>query len=112
MKLTKNITLIEYMIDYVDLREPKPREHHRDTIHMDGGRISALRRLGQTVHNYVLQMYAAQGLNVCKVTKGETIEAAADLDELWSTTSVKILAARTTQALKALKAAGPQRGED
>lgn len=112
MNLTKNINLTEYIVDYVDLREPKPRTVRRDTVHLDGGRLSALRRLGQTVHNYILKMYAAQGLNVCKVTKGETIEAAVDLDAMWAATAEKILAARTARAMKDTGAAGTQGKEN
>lgn len=48
MKLEKRITLTAYEVEYIDTREPKPRTIHWEQIVLDGGRLSALARLGQT----------------------------------------------------------------
>lgn len=46
MKLEKRITLTAYEVEYIDNREPKPRTIHWEQIVLDGGRLSALARLG------------------------------------------------------------------
>ena len=41
MKTEKTINLTAYMVEYIDQREPKPRNVHTQTVVLDGGKISA-----------------------------------------------------------------------
>ena len=46
MKFFKTINLTAYEVEYIDQREPKPRTVKHEAVVLDGGRISALGRLG------------------------------------------------------------------
>ena len=83
MKLEKRITLTAYEVEYIDTREPKPRTIHWEQIVLDGGRLSALARLGQTPAAFIAQQYEAAGFRVASIHRGETIEARVDLPALW-----------------------------
>lgn len=48
LRLEKRITLHTFDVEYIDQREPKPRAVHHELCVLDGGRVSALERLGQT----------------------------------------------------------------
>ena len=83
MRLTKKINLTDYTIFYVDLRDPKPRQSVEDQSVLDGGRISALRRLGQTDTGWIVAQYEKRGLAVEGIVKGKPVTAEVDLVELW-----------------------------
>ena len=83
MKLTKDITLIPYSVEYYDLRDEKPRRVYPDTVILDGGRISALRRLGMKPQGYLARLYAEKGCSVCGVHKGQPYTVQIDLEQLW-----------------------------
>lgn len=83
MKLAKEITLTAYTVEYFDLRQPKPRTPLVDSIVLDGGRISALRRLGKSDHGYIAKLYEAQGFGGVRVIKGRTYTVPVELSELW-----------------------------
>lgn len=83
MRLTKQINLTDYTVFYVDLRDPKPRRILEDTVILDGGRISALRRLGQTDTGWIVAQYEKRGLAVESIVKGKPVTAEVDLVELW-----------------------------
>lgn len=85
MKLTKEIMLTPYAVEYYDLREAKPRKAHPDTVIIDGGRISALHRLGLTVRGYIARQYEDQGCSIGSISKGKTYTIQADLNALWAT---------------------------
>lgn len=78
MKLTKEINLTEYAVEYFDLRQPKPRQPLADRIVLDGGRISALRRLAKSDHGYIAKLYEAQGYGGVRVTKGRSYTVAVE----------------------------------
>lgn len=84
MNLEKRITLTAYEVEYIDTREPKPRTIHREQIVLDGGRLSALARLGQTPAAFIAQQYEAVGFRVASLHRGESIEARIDLPALWA----------------------------
>lgn len=83
MRLTKKINLTDYTVFYVDLRDPKPRQSFEDHVILDGGRISALHRLGQTDTGWIVSMYEKRGLAVEGIVKGKPVTAEVDLTELW-----------------------------
>lgn len=83
MKLTKEITLIGYTVEYFDLRQPKPRTMHTETFVLDGGRLNALHRLNRSGHGYIANLYEAQGYGGVRVIQGKTISAPVDLNDLW-----------------------------
>lgn len=90
MKTEKTINLTAYTVEYIDPREPKPRTVRTETVIMDGGRISALHRLGMNPGGYITQQFERRtGCTVASVRKGESLTACIDLAELWQQTTVQ-----------------------
>ena len=86
MKTEKTINLTAYTVEYIDPREPKPRKVHKEIYVLDGGRISALHRLGINPGGYITQQYERRtGCTVTTVRKGQTLTAIVDLAELYHT---------------------------
>lgn len=83
MKLTKQINLVLYGVELYDTRQPKPRTAIPDSVVIDGGRISALRRLGQSVTGYITGLYEVQGYAVGKIQKVREYSAVVNLADLW-----------------------------
>lgn len=90
MKLEKIITLTAYEVEYIDQRQPKPRTVHRETVVLDGGKLSALERLGMRPAGYLAQQFERSGYTVATIRRGETINAHVDLAELWDKTRKEI----------------------
>ena len=90
MKFEKTITLTAYEVEYIDQRQPKPRTICRETVVLDGGRISALNRLGMRPAGYIAQQFERSGYTVATIRRGETINAHVDLAELWDKTRKEI----------------------
>lgn len=90
MKLEKIITLTAYEVEYIDQRQPKPRTVHRETVVLDGGKLSALERLGMRPAGYLAQQFERSGYTVATIRRGETINAHVDLSELWDKTRKEI----------------------
>ena len=83
MKFEKTITLTAYEVEYIDQRQAKPRTVYRDTVILDGGKLSALERLGMRPASYLTDQFAKDGYTVASVQRGETINANVDLREQW-----------------------------
>ena len=90
MKFEKAITLTAYEVEYSDQRQPKPRTIHRETVVLDGGKLSALERLGMRPAGYLAQQFERNGYTVTTIRRGETINANVDLAELWDKTRKEI----------------------
>ena len=90
MKFLKNITLTAYEVEYIDQRQEKPRTVHRETVVLDGGKLSALERLGMRPAGYLAQQFERSGYTVATIRRGETINAHVDLAELWDKTRKEI----------------------
>ena len=63
MKIEKRVNLYAFEVEYIDQREAKPRTVRRETVVLDGGRVSALGRLGQSPQDWICQQYARAGLH-------------------------------------------------
>lgn len=97
MKLEKRITLTAYEVEYIDTREPKPRTIHWEQIVLDGGRLSALARLGQIPAAFITQQYESAGFRVSSIHRGESVEASVDLPALWAEVQKEKAVRRLTQ---------------
>lgn len=86
----ESITLTAYEVEYIDQRQPKPRTVHRETVVLDGGKLSALERLGMRPAGYLAQQFERSGYTVATIRRGETINAHVDLAELWTRTRNEI----------------------
>lgn len=84
MNLEKKINLIAFEVEYIDTREHKPRAVHWEQIVLDGGRLNALSRLGQTPAAFITQQYEAAGFRVASIHRGESVEARVNLPVLWA----------------------------
>lgn len=83
MKIEKRVNLYAFEVEYIDQREAKPRTVRRETVVLDGGRVSALERLGQSPASWICQQYARLGFTVGAVHKGERLTANVDTATLW-----------------------------
>lgn len=92
MTFKKIINLTAYEVEYIDQRQEKPRTVQRETVVLDGGRISALNRLDIRPTGYIVQRFERSGYAVTSIRKGETIAAPVDLEELWRRTMAEIQA--------------------
>lgn len=90
MKFEKTINLTAYEVEYIDQRQPKPRTVHRETVVLDGGKLSALERLGMRPAGYIMQQFERSGYTVANIRRGETINAHVNLAELWDKTRKEI----------------------
>lgn len=83
MTFLKAINLTTYEVEYIDQREQKPRASHHETVVLDGGRISALNRLGIRPTGWLIQQFSAMGFTVTNIQKGELLSAEVDLTKLY-----------------------------
>ena len=100
MKFEKEITLVAFEVEYYDHRQPKPRPLLREDVILDGGRISALERLGLRPAGYITEQFNRNGYTVSAVRWGEKLTARVDLDALWSSTQMRIQAAKLTEMFR------------
>lgn len=98
MKLEHRVNLTAFEVEYIDTREPKPRAVHWEQVVLDGNRLGALARLGQTPASFICHEYEAAGFRVSTIRRGGTVEADVDLSELWKEMQRKIAAARFEKA--------------
>lgn len=91
MKFDKTIILTAFEVEYIDKRQPKPRIVLWQTVILDGGRLSALERLGLRPAVYISQQFERSGYAVASIRKGETITAQVDLDDLWTKATLQAL---------------------
>lgn len=96
MKFEKTITLTAYEVEYIDRRKEKPRTVHREIVVLDGGKLSALERLGMRPAGYIMQQFEREGYTVANIRRGESINARVDLSELWDETQQEIKAEHFT----------------
>lgn len=89
LELTQKIILIAYEVDFYDRREPKPRTLRHERVILNGGRLSALERLGMRPTTWIVQRFEMQGFAVQQVKKGEAMDAQVDLNALWSKTAAE-----------------------
>ena len=84
MKSTKRLTLTGYKVEYVDLREPKPRQHNVKTVVYDADMIRAVGMLGLNVTDCIEKRFADGGYKVVQIEKaGQKVSAAVDLEYLY-----------------------------
>ena len=100
MKFEKEITLVAFEVEYYDHRQPKPRPLLREDVILDGGRISALERLGLRPAGYITEQFNRNGYTVSAVRWGEKLTARVDLDALWSSTQMRIQEAKLTEMFR------------
>lgn len=106
MKIEKRVNLYAFEVEYIDQREAKPRTLHRETVVLDGGRVSALERLGQTPQNWICQQYARQGFTVGAVHKVDRLTANVDTGFLWKLAALDAAAAKAGKAVAQLLEGG------
>lgn len=78
------ITLTGYNVQYVDLREPKPRATHSEIFVLDAGTIDAASCVGMDVPELIKQRYERGGYHVCTVERVKCKRhATISLQDLW-----------------------------
>lgn len=83
MKNTKTINMTGYIVEYVDLRQSKPRTVNKEIVVLDADSIRAAGIVGVEITDHLKQYFEKGGYSVISVTKGDKREAAADLKELY-----------------------------
>lgn len=80
----KKLTLTGYHVEYVDLRESKPRPHHIKTVVYDADMIRATEMLGLMVTDCIEKRFADGGYKVIQIVKaGQKVIASVDLEYLY-----------------------------
>lgn len=105
--LEQKITLLSFDVTFYDRRDAKPRPVHHERVVLNGGRLSALERLGLTPSGWIAQQFEGQGYSVAQVKKGETLNAQVDLNALWARTAAELAVQRLGAGVAKLA-----RGED
>lgn len=106
MKIEKRVNLYAFEVEYIDQREAKPRTLHRETVVLDGGRVSALERLGQSPQSWICKQYTRQGFTVGAVHKGDHLTATVDTVFLWKLAVLDVAAAKAGKAVAQLLEGG------
>lgn len=84
MKCRKELVLTGYRVQYIDLREPKPRTPHEEIHVMDRQWLDALALTGQTAAENIRQQYERAGYKVIAVEPVKPRrQAVVDLRQLW-----------------------------
>lgn len=87
MKCRKNLVLTGYHVQYVDLREPKPRTPRELTHVVDSAWLEAVGLLGQSPIGNITELYERAGYKVFAVQPikpKRVVEL--DLCQLWTAT--------------------------
>lgn len=88
MKCRKQLVLTGYRVQFVDLREPKPRTPREEVHVMDRQWLDALGLLGQNVAGNIRELYERNGYNVFAVEPIKPRRVAEiDLLQLWDQTA-------------------------
>ena len=85
MKFRKNLVLTGYHVQYVDLREPKPRTPRELTHVVDSAWLEAVGLLGQSPIGNITELYERTGYKVFSVVPlkpKRVVEL--DLCQLWN----------------------------
>lgn len=87
--ITRQLTLTGYAVQFVDMREPKPRTMQEDLFVIDGETVSALLLVGQGIPEYIRARYERGGFHICSCEKipGRR-QILLDLQQLWSSQEV------------------------
>lgn len=83
MKNTKTINMTGYTVEYVDLRQSKPRTVNKETVVLDADTIRAAGIVGVEITDHIKRYFETGGYSVISVTKGDKREAVVDLKELY-----------------------------
>lgn len=106
MKIEKRVNLYAFEVEYIDQRDAKPRPIRRESVILDGGRVSALERLGQSPQSWICSQYARQGFAVAAVHKGKRLTATVDTDFLWKLAVLDVAAAKAGKSVAKLLEGG------
>lgn len=83
MKIGKQVTMTGYRVQFVDLREPKPRQVREDVCVLDAAQLDALGLLGQNPVAEIEHRYQRDGYHVVNVEKIGKRVAVLDLVQIW-----------------------------
>ena len=74
MESIKQLFLTGYTVVYVDLREPRPRKQHTETVVYDSEAIAALQALRLDLTEQIKQRFEKGGYYVISITKTNILE--------------------------------------
>ena len=85
MTCTKRLVLTGYQVQYVDLREQKPRQIHEETYIVDKDWLDAAALLGRNVIDAIRERYESIGYRAFSIEKihGKQV-VSLNLQQLWS----------------------------
>lgn len=69
MEAIKTLTLTGYKIEYVDLREPKPRQHYIETTAYDSDFITSVSTIGADLPDIIRAKYQNRGYHIITIEK-------------------------------------------
>lgn len=88
--IIRQISLTGYHVQFVDMRELKPRAVREDLFVIDSKTVAALLLVGQGIPEYIRARYERGGFHVCTCEKipGRR-QIPLDLQQLWSSQEVE-----------------------
>ena len=83
MNSIKHMSVTGYTVEFVDLREPKPRPIRKETTVYDAATIAAARTLGISLTAHIRQRYEQGGYHVLTISKESSRQITVDLGALY-----------------------------
>ena len=83
MNFTTELIITGYKVEYVDLREPKPRQHHITIAAYNSDTVSAVNKLGIGMQEYITDHFSKGGYFVLDMEKLHKAVKTIDLRELY-----------------------------
>ena len=88
MNSTFNLKLAGYTVEYVDLRAPRPREHHTETAVVTMDTVKAAQIGGEVLPDVIRRRYESRGYHVLGVQKARRCTAPVNLSALYEAAQV------------------------
>lgn len=83
MTFTAELILTGYNVEYVDLREPKPRQHRTATAVYTSDTVKAVNTLGGNMTEYITEHFNKGGYYVISIERQPKATATVDLKKLY-----------------------------
>lgn len=84
MTFTAELTLTGYNVEYVDLREPKPRQHRTTTAVYNSETVRAVNKLGISMNDYITDYFNKGGYFVLTIEKKPKQIVTVDIGSLFT----------------------------
>lgn len=89
MNFIDELILTGYKVEYVDLREPKPRQHYTTIAVYNSDTVKAVNKLGIAMQDYVINQFNKGGYYILNIEKEHKQVVNIDIGELFVQNKIK-----------------------